>query len=441
METIRYLPLATFLIAYFFLTVLMNLAFVFDGRLASASIAAFSLAKFPYHTAGYWLLLFLPFLVAPPVALVARRLLRGPAEAVGRWTAEFSLFDYLVITGFCYAVVIAGMDRAGAWDLLQSATDARSAVIARFDLLNELRFYERFALQSLLIFLSLYSLVMALRSECVTWILLFVSNLVLTTSLLFLLNMKWPVVVFFGGITASTMLFGRHRILATLAAGAAMVCMYLMVATVVLRIPDHASPSSGRFDTGKSSEADGSLENALKKAKGTVKAAKDASPMLAVSGLIRMALPFPYYYRTFTERGSVCGTIVDRLARRANPCQPSLLVYEEMFQNDGFAGRGTAPAAVHITGYALSGWAGALTELILASIVIGGFMALPIGNNAVCGTAFVMGILGAYFFSQLPFEGPFVYDHGMLWWALLVLGYAAFCSVRRLGRQSYAPQI
>jgi hypothetical protein len=155
---------------------------------------------------------------------------------------------------------------------------------------------------------------------------------------------------------------------------------------------------------------------------GTVKAAATSSQFLAVSGLLRMALPYPFYYWTFTEEGPVCGTLLDRVARRKNPCQPSLLIYERMF-DDAFAGYATAPAAFHITGYALNGWFGAIIETVLAGIVIGAFMAVPVAS-AVSGTVVVMGILTAYFFSQLPFEGPVVYDHGLLWWLLLIIGYA-----------------
>jgi len=110
-----------------------------------------------------------------------------------------------------------------------------------------------------------------------------------------------------------------------------------------------------------------------------------------------MALPYPFYYQTFTAEGSICGTILDRVERRQNPCQPSLLIYERMFKNDGFAGRGTAPAAFHITGYALDGWLGAVIETVLAGLIVGAFMAVPSNASSVSGTAVVMGVLSAYF--------------------------------------------
>jgi hypothetical protein len=38
----------------------------------------------------------------------------------------------------------------------------------------------------------------------------------------------------------------------------------------------------------------------------------------------------------------------------------------------------------------------------------------------------VMGALAAYYLSQLPLEAAIIYDHGLLWWGLLITGYAAY---------------
>jgi hypothetical protein len=412
---VRYAPLLTLLLAYFFLTVLANLAFVVYGdRFAARSIADFSISAFPVQTVGYWLLLFLPFLIVPPVAIFSRHLLEYRAGKLAEWLPEFRLRDYLVVTGICYAIVVHAMYRSDAWSLLWAGSDAISSVVARFDLLDRLQFFERAVLQSVLVFLTLYSLVRALRAREVIWLLLFSVNLAAMTTLLVSLNMKWPVIVLFGGIVACTALFGKHRAIQVTIAATAMICVYLLVATVLLRVPQSSSRTEGLT------------------VQGTVKAAVDSSHFLVVSGLVRMALPYPFYYRAFTDEGPVCGTILDRVARHYTACQPSLLIYERMFKNDGFAGRGTAPAAFHISGYALNGWLGAIIETVLAGIVIGAFMAVPVNVSAVSGSVVVMGILSAYFFSQLPFEGPVVYDHGMLWWLLLIVGYA-------LLRQAFGP--
>jgi hypothetical protein len=412
---VRYAPLLTLLLAYFCLTVLANLLFVVYGdRLTARSIHGFSISAFPVQTVGYWLLLFLPFLIVPPVAIFFRQLLEYRAGKLAEWLPEFRIRDYLVVTGICYAIVVHAMYRSDAWGLLWAGSDAISSVVARFELLDRLQFFERAVLQSVLVFLTLYSLVRALRTREVIWLLLFSANLVAMTTLLVSLNMKWPVVVLLGGIVACSALFGKYRVIQVTIAAIAMICVYFLVATVVLRIPQISSRAEG--STLSRTEAP--------TVQGTVKAAATSSPFLAASGLLRMALPYPFYYQTFTDEGPVCGTILDRVARRHHACQPSLLIYERMFKNDGFAGRGTAPAAFHITGYALNGWLGAIIETVLAAIVIGAFMAVPVNVSAISGSVVIMGILSAYFFSQLPFEGPVIYDHGLLWWLLLIVGYA-----------------
>jgi hypothetical protein len=150
--------------------------------------------------------------------------------------------------------------------------------------------------------------------------------------------------------------------------------------------------------------------------------------MLFANALNRMALPYPYYYQVFTEKGQICGTLVDRILRKTNPCHPSNLIYEQMYGEESFGGRATAPAAVHITGYALGGWSGALIATVLASLVIGLFMGLwrSARTSTLAAAVFVMGGYSAYFFSQLPFEGPLIYDHGVLWWAAVLVGYTGY---------------
>src|SRR5690606_9468408 len=101
-------------------------------------------------------------------------------------------------------------------------------------------------------------------------------------------------------------------------------------------------------------------------------AAVKNSSLLGLTILNRMAQPYPYYYETFTAEGAICGTLLDRIKRKTNTCQPSNLIYQKMFKDSKFVGgafeSGTAPQAIHIYGYALGGWAAAFSELVLASI-------------------------------------------------------------------------
>lgn len=440
-------PLLTLLVAYFFLTVLMNIVFVlYDDDSAIPSIADFSIDHFPIRTIGYWALLLLPFVVVPPIAILTRRMVGSRVATLVGAIPEFRLADYLVVVSICYAIIAFAMYRADAWRLFLQGSDAFSAVEARFALLERLRFLERAILQSLLVFLTIYSLVRAIVGRSLLWFALFAFNFVAMAVLLVLLNMKWPIVVLFGGVVTTTALFSKHRIIYSIIGIVGMVAVYLLIATIVLRIPQPDAPQSAQpispgltqpaspeASRPAAPQATGPAASGLPQAtsrppavslEAAVMAAKSSSPRLAVSGLIRMALPYPYYYRTFTNEGAVCGTLLGRLERRVSPCQPSMLIYERMFPNDQFASRGTSPAPFHVTGYALDGWLGAIIETVLTAIVVGIFMAVPANRSAVARAIVVMGVLTGYFFSQLPFEGPIVYDHGLLWWALLIVAYS-----------------
>jgi hypothetical protein len=428
----RNAPLLVLLTAYLILTVLMNIVFaVYDDSPALSSVKPFSIRDFPISTLGYWALLFLPFLLVPPIAIFVRK-------ASQRWVAglvgllpEFRLFDYLLITCIGYAIVVAAMIRADALELLFYGSDPVSVVEARFELLSRLHNFERAILQSALVFLTLYSLVRAMRCRSWVWLGFFAINLIAMATLLIVLNMKWPVIVLFGGVVAATVLFGRRRLLYTALGIGGMLCVYFLVATVVLRIPQPGASQDERAGrvrneavTTVQAPAASHDDHTGLSVKGTVLAAIPSSRWLIVTGLVRMAIPYPFYYRTFTSEGPICGTILDRLEKHRIPCEPTQIIYERMFGDDGFTGRGTAPAPFHTTGYALDGWPGAIIETILTAIVIGMFMAVPAHLSPLAGTITVMGVLTAYFFSQLPFEGPILFDHGCLWWVLLVAGYA-----------------
>src|SRR5690606_15069337 len=94
--------------------------------------------------------------------------------------------------------------------------------------------------------------------------------------------------------------------------------------------------------------------------------------------------------------------------------------------HDGFEGRGTAPAAVHISGYALGGWPIAIFALVCASIILGLLACLPQGASALIGAFGIMGAVAGYHFSQLPGEGPLFYDHGLVWTLIPLMIFVAW---------------
>lgn len=394
------LAVLTFLSAYFFTTVLANLIYPFLGlKWTSLGLTNFRFSDFSTsRTLGYWMLLFLPFFFALICVVASRSLLLPTVERIGRSLSEFDARDYAFILVFCYGYVIFAFWRADAVTLMLEARTSLDSVRMRFELLASLGPWPQIVLKSLLMFLSIYSFIRAFRSRETFWIGVSLLNIVLMSLLLLLLNMKWPALLFYVALAICVVLFSGMRLFVQGAVAlVTLVLAYVVIAFLITR-------TNPAVQTGF--------------------VARD----FVVLAFNRMAVGYPYYYQTFTEEGQICGTIADRIQRKINPCQPSSLIYQKAFGKDEFEGVGTQPAAVHIYGYALGGWAGALIELLLAAIIMGGFISLPFGPGAstTIQSMIVMGGLAGYFFSQLPVEAALVYDHGLVWWAGLVIGYTGF---------------
>lgn len=426
----RVLPLAVFLAAYFFLTVVGNFLYA-SGRISTSLEKVLpDPANMPkMHDAAFWLLLALPF-VAAPIAFVARRLLAPAARRLAPHITDIEPWHYVLMLAACYGFVVFSFWRADVLSLARTGNDVFSSVTARFEILNRLSFWARMALQAPLVFLTVYSYIQALRSRRALWIVTCAVNIVSLATLMLLLNMKWPMMTLCGALTLSVFFNARARPLLSAAAMAiASVGVYLVLSVAVLRLAPPLEPARHEIQTPSSSAARSNQYRP--EVSGVLRSSVENAPYLLMQVINRMALPVPYYYATFSREGPVCGTIVDRILRKTSPCQPSNLIYEKMFGADRFVGIGTAPAAVHITGYALGGWVGALVEITLTMIVLGAFMALPVTSSATASTIGIMGGLAGYFFSQLPFEGPVIYDHGILWWGLMISAYLLFRYLKR----------
>jgi hypothetical protein len=142
-----------------------------------------------------------------------------------------------------------------------------------------------------------------------------------------------------------------------------------------------------------------------------------------------MAIIYPYYYQVFTLEGAVCGGMFAQ-AKFGQPCRPSTYIYSRIF-DDQFKGRGTAPATVHISAYALGGWPVAFFGLFCASVILGIFASLPLRSSATIGALAVTGAIVGYHFSQLPGEGPLLYDHGIIWTLLILFLVACWRALRQ----------
>ncbi|MGX0963147.1 hypothetical protein AB7M63_003596 [Bradyrhizobium japonicum] len=413
-----YAALATFLASYFALTVVGNLLYFtpFGGGIGRVQIADFSISNF--QTAGsfgYWALLFLPFVVAPPIVFAVKRILAPMAPYIR--TIKISTPAYLVALATCYAYASVSLWRANASGLFLRGNDAVDSVYDRFELLSSLGFWPLVTIKSLLVALSCYGLIVAIETRKPLWLLVAGTNVVAMTVILTMLIMKWPLVLFYFAQIFAIVLFAKRPLFPAIGFSALALTSYLLISMVLLRAEIvtkvFEQPSTAR-----------TTEDRQSGQKPPAAPTSGVLTSLMAAPLNRMAQPFLYYVETFTREGQICGTLLDRLERKSTPCHPSTLVYSRMF-SDRFAGIGTAPQSAHVTGYALNGMIGAVVELALTSIVLGLFAAIATVHTPAANTVTVLGALTGYFFSQLPFEGPIVYDHGALWWAALLLLLAA----------------
>lgn len=433
-SVVSQLPLLVFLAAYLLTTVLANILYFTEiGRdLPALSIKGFSWASFTQDFGvPYWILLLLPFVVAPPVAWVTAILIRPRQLCLDVTLLEIPRAWYATAVVALYSFVLVNLAGADPLSHLLAPTDAIEAVEERFSIIESVGFWPLAAMKSLLVFAAVYAVVKAARHGGKFWWGVTALHILILSPSLALLNMKWPLVLFIFVLALGALVAARRHafIKAGVIAGAGGVA-YLIVSVVLLRL---AVPVPGE-QPWKTERGPGILAAAVKEA-----------PKLGIVAINRMAMAIPYYYDVFTTEGHICGTIIDRVLRRTNPCQPSTEIYTRMFGDDGFAGRGTAPAAMQITGYALDGWLGALIELTLGSIILGGVLAFwPLAKiSDAAATIYIMGCYAAYFMSQLPVEASIIYDHGAIWWggALSVVAVANGLLRRRRMRMAESAKV
>jgi hypothetical protein len=448
-----------FLSAYFVTVVLGNILYALPfGReqLEKNRYTADILQFETLFSSGYWLLLFLPFIVTPVVIVFVRILAGKYLERWARVFPEFTKSEYLIIVTVSYLFVLYAMFKADAFSLFLAGTDPVASVEARFKIRNQLGFIPLVVLMSILHYLSIYSLVRWIMDSSRFWVVATIVNAILMSVFLVLLNMKWPILIFYAGLVLAVFVYSkRYPYLKAVIGGVLLITMYFMISAFVFRLlpaaqaPDESMPHITEIPAVNQVPQIGltpQVQLEIPKVSGEVKgatgvgvidktlivgqAAASNAPMLLFNVVNRMAIIYPYYYQVFTKEGQVCGGIIAQ-ARIGPACRPSTFIYSRIF-NDSFNGRGTAPAAVHISGYALGGWPIAIFALLCASVVLGLFATLPLNAGAVIGSLAITGAIVGYHFSQIPGEGPIFYDHGVFW---VILGLVVFKGWRSLGRR------
>lgn len=421
------------------------------------------LLEFPTSfTFGFWALLLLPYLAVPILVPPLKYLARRVVPPFTNVFPEFRRLDYTVIAIIAYAIAFRSLWKANAVGLSEHAATPIASINARFALLGGLSFVDQVFIQAIVPFLAFYAVVSALREGGLFWRSVSLVNITLASIILVLLNMKWPVLVFYVGIVSAIFVFSKQYAYSKALFGViTLVFLYLLISTYVFRwtavstpAPIQASTQTPKqFIREKPIVTLKTESNApLIIAKDATEIAKKGNKIITDSGAVvknaikyapflfghvinRAAVAYPYYYNIFSEEGAVCGTLYRYVTPGKKPCVPSYLVYSHIFPGDGFAGRGSAPEGPHITGYALGGWPGAFLGIFGTCVLLTIFCVLPYGSNAMTGAFAVVGATVGYHLSQLPGEGPIIYVHGFLWPFLLVSLYALYrCTAQSVSR-------
>jgi hypothetical protein len=283
------------------------------------------------------------------------------------------------------------------------------------------------------------------------WALCFVA--IFGTSLgLIILNMKWPIVVFYLSIMLTVFMFARKWVyVSTAFCALLMVLVYILISTFVFRLAasspaDSAAPVELKSTVHKAPAAPVEPKSTTQGRRSSDQAfskhpferitklfstAFSEAPFLARAAIFRMSFSYPYYYHVFTSEGFLCGGLWDQ-ARIGPKCRPSKLIYSRIYGADAFEGRGTAGASVHISAYSLGGWPLAIFSLFATALVLAVFSCLPLDGNATVAALRTTGAIAGYHLSQIPGEGILFYDHGLLWLVLLIAAYASGDALVRL---------
>lgn len=433
-----------FLSCYFLTVVLGNIIYATPLAASMLTSAGFGLdlLYFPTSfTSGFWILLLLPFIAIPVLAPLLRVPLKRIVVPIVKLVPNFGKIEYAILLAAIYGIIGWTFWHTNIFGLIDRAADAREAIEARFALQSAMSFREQIVVYSILPFMASYSFVAAIKGDGKFWVLMTVINIILTTVILVAINMKWPILVFYIGLVAAIFVFSRkYAYLKAIVGVVILVVFYLAVSSYVFRWGPTADSIPSRPDSAVSSTTNGSqLDGVIQKTKKSVTSIAAHSlanaPFLFAELVDRMAVAYPYYYKVFTEEGQICGSILDQVIPGPKKCAPTYVVYTRIFGKDGYEGRGTAPAAPQITSYAFGGWPGAFLAMLGTCVVLAAFAVIPLHGGAMAGAWTTVGATVGYHLSQLPGEGPIIYNHGLLWPLLFVGAYAI---LRRLFLAAFA---
>lgn len=480
-----------FLVAYFILVVLGNLIYASPWGYEAIAITEYPTAVLQLNhifSTGFWVLLLMPFVVTPAVVYAVKRLAGDKVDAVSRRFPELTERWFVILFTLACAYVLFSFYRHGVAELFMSGRDSISSVVARFEIRERLSFVVFIVLQAVVPYLSYAAIINASKRPGWFWKVAAIISIVMASLFFIMINMKWPVVLYYAGaVLAIFMHTERHAYAKAIVGGVLVVATYLLISTVVFRFGQSSEPPVAQAFIGSVQV----IEDAELSAQGNESAIVAAAEVAAVSPVVaqepavavvetapspqppmvpesrksasiaeraaqlsevamgaapslmmhlvnRMSIPYPYYYQEFTDHPSACGGILAQ-ARPGPKCRPSTYIYDKMFAGraDQFLGKGTAPAAVHISGYAVGGWPVAVISLLCASIIMGIMASMPLNASSTISAFGIMGALAGYHFSQVPGEGVIFYEHGLFWTFSVMIGYCilVYCFGRQPGSQ------
>lgn len=434
------------LVPYFFTVIFANLIYASPlGRavLEKTGYPTDLLSFEGSFTFGFFALLFLPLVIVPPVACAVRQAMNHATPLLLQ-VPEIGRLEYAVATTVLMTYVLGTFWHDAIISIFVTGKDAISSVESRFLILKTIGLKPMIALHSVLWFLSLYAFVRATRDKERFWVVFAAVTCTVVTVCLTLLNMKWPVLIYFVALLLAAFTFSRRPYIALAAWSVVLSVAYVAVSASVLRVSSEQAfvlpsqsvsvaprePTKPQINATHEEAAVPKIERT--KVSDYLSSLASSALVFAVNPFSRMAVSYPYYYDLFTREGPICGGPLSQIMRDP-PCVPTWMIYTKIFPQDKqFAGRGSSPAAVNITGYALGGWPVAIIETILAAMVLGIYSGLPLNGSSTLGTLFISGTIVGYHFSQIPGEGPIIYDYGVLWSFVALSGLLAATRIRTI---------
>lgn len=414
-----------FLTFYFATVVLGNLIYLTSfgkGQLTAVTFYSQILAFETFFSFGFCILLFLPFIVTPLIVFYARRVSKPFIHKLCGYVPEIPSIDYILLTSLCYLFVIYSMVKGDVFSLSVQGEDSVSSVESRFKILSQLGFICQVILMSILPYLSIYSLIRYLQKNNFLWGAIAIFNVILITGLLVVLNMKWPVLIYGISVSFTFLIYANKKPYIKFTIGLIVLSLvYCLITAYVYRMlplsqKEHQPSLRTRSVSQEYKLPSNSSINKI------LAIRVNLLPVLVWPAINRMAISYPFYYQTFTTKGFVCGGVLEQM-HKGPKCRPSTYIYQKIFGKDGFEGRGTSPAAIHISAYALHGWPTAIIALVFASLLCVFFTCLPLDLNATISSFVVTGGITGYHLSQLPVEGPLIYNHGILWIVLILVSW------------------